>query len=215
MTDVGGAVPDEPDHEITLSWIRAYPGVVAYAPLPPSGRYPRDGRGRPRPRLARLRAADPIAAPRPPDQLLSDSDWSWVIRGEHRWASVSARFGPDAPRIMLELAAAGCVTIGYALDGNALAQPPRRVYPHPDLAAAELERRNRRRGDASSLRAQADKVAADIAEVWPDVERALRGTDHPDRLQWALHAALDLAEGRAPRLPPGVRAESRPRHESP
>jgi hypothetical protein len=134
--DVGGAVPDGPDHEITLSWIRAYPGVVAYAPLPPSGRYPRDGRGRPRPRLARLRAADPIAAPRPPDQLLSDSDWSWVIRGEHRWSSVSARFGPDAPRIMLELAAAGCVTIGYALEGNALAQPPRRVYPHLDLAAA-------------------------------------------------------------------------------
>lgn len=197
MTDVDGAVPEDPDPEIILSWIRNYPGLVAYAPLPASGRYPRDSKGRPRPRAARLRAVDPGDAPRRPDGLLSDSDWSWVIRSEHNWAGVTSRFGADALRIMLALAAAGCVTIGYTLTGNALAQPPRRVYPHPGLMAAEQERRSRRRDDTSTLRTRAEQLASALADDWPDVSRALRGTDHPDRLLWAVRAATDLAEGRS------------------
>lgn len=196
MTDFDDTVPEEPDPEITLSWIRDYPGLVAYAPLPPSGRYPRDNRGRPRPRSARLRTAEPGEGPRRPDELLSDSDWTWVIRSEHSWAGVSSRFGADALRIMLQLAAAGCVTIGYTLNGNALTQPPRRVYPHPDLTAGEQERRSRRRDDTSTLRAKADQLASALVDDWPDVSRALRGTEHPDRLLWALRAAADLAEGR-------------------
>lgn len=196
MTDTYSAGTEEPDPEITLTWISGYPGLVAYAPLPSKGRYPRDGRGRPMPRDARLRGADPDMAPRRPDRLLSDSDWTWVIRSEHSWTSVAKRFGADTLRIMLKLAASGCVTIGYTLNGNALAQPPRRVYPHPDLAAAEQERRTRRRDDTSALRASAEQVAAAIADDWPDASRALRTIDHPDRLRWALHAATDLAEGR-------------------
>ncbi|MEV5765504.1 DUF2399 domain-containing protein [Micromonospora sp. NPDC052213] len=196
MTYTDGTIPEDPDPEITLSWIRDYPGLVAYAPLPPSGRYPRDSRGRPRPRSARLRTAEPREAPRRPEGLLSDSDWSWVIRSEHSWAGVNSKFGTDALRIMLELAASGCVTIGYTLNGNALAQPPRRVYPHPDLTAAEQQRRSRRRDDTSTLRAKAEQIASEIADDWPDASRALRSTEHPDRLLWALHAATDLAEGR-------------------
>ncbi|MEU4564668.1 hypothetical protein AB0F72_40320 [Actinoplanes sp. NPDC023936] len=196
MTDTDGTVPEEPDPEILLSWIRDYPGIIPYAPLPASGRYPRDSKGRPRPRLARLRAADPGKAPRRPDGLLSDSDWSWVIRSEHSWAGVTSKFGADALRIMLALAAAGCVTIGYTLNGNALAQPPRRVYPHPDLTAAEQERRSRRRDDTSTMRARAEQLASALADDWPDASRALRGIEHPDRLLWALRAATDLAEGR-------------------
>ncbi|RQX05611.1 Wadjet anti-phage system protein JetD domain-containing protein [Micromonospora inaquosa] len=196
MTDSDGTIPGEPDPEITLSWIRDYPGLVAYAPLPPSGRYPRDSRGRPRPRSARLRTAEPSEAPRRPDGLLSDSDWSWVIRSEHSWAGVSSRLGTDALRIMLELAEAGCVTIGYTLNGNALAQPPRRVYPHPDLTAAEQDRRSRRRDDTTTLRTRAEQIASEIADDWPDASRALRNTEHPNRLLWALRAATDLAEGR-------------------
>ncbi|WP_433357923.1 DUF2399 domain-containing protein [Micromonospora saelicesensis] len=197
MTDTDGTTDGELDPEITLSWIRDYPGLVAYAPLPPSGRYPRDSRGRPRPRSARLRTANPSEAPRRPEGLLSDSDWSWVIRSEHGWAGVSSRFGTDALRIMLELTEFGCVTIGYTLNGNALAQPPRRVYPHPDLTAAEQERRSRRRDDTSTLRTRAEQIASALADDWPDVSRALRDTDHPDRLLWALRAATDLAEGRS------------------
>lgn len=197
MTDTDGTTDGEPDPEITLSWIRDYPGLVAYAPLPPSGRYPRDSRGRPRPRSARLRTAEPSEAPRRPEGLLSDSDWSWVIRSEHSWAGVSSRLGTDALRIMLELAEAGCVTIGYTLNGNALAQPPRRVYPHPDLTAAEQERRSRRRDDTSTLRTRAEQIASEITDDWPDASRALRETDHPDRLLWAVRAATDLAEGRS------------------
>ncbi|MCZ7430038.1 MULTISPECIES: DUF2399 domain-containing protein [Micromonospora] len=196
MTDTDGTIPGKPDPEITLSWIRDYPGLVAYAPLPPSGRYPRDSRGRPRPRSARLRTAEPSEAPRRPDGLLSDGDWSWVVRSEHSWAGVNSRFGADALRIVLELAAAGCVTIGYTLNGNALAQPPRRVYPHPDLTAAEQQRRSRRRDDTSTLRARAEQIASEIADDWPDASRALRSTEHPDRLLWALRAVADLAEGR-------------------
>lgn len=197
MTGSNGTDPEGPDTEIILSWIRDYPGVVPYAPLPASGRYPRDSKGRPRPRVARLRAIDPHQAPRRPDGLLSDSDWNWVIRGEHSWAGVTSKFGTDALRIMLALAAAGCVTIGYNLSGNALAQPPRRVYPHPDLMAAEQERRNRRHDDASTLRTQAEQLASVLVDDWPDVSRALRSTDHPDRLLWAVRAATDLAEGRS------------------
>ncbi|NJC13002.1 hypothetical protein F4558_002828 [Micromonospora profundi] len=197
MTDTDGTTDGEPDPEITLSWIRDYPGLVAYAPLPPSGRYPRDSRGRPRPRSARLRTAEPSEAPRRPEGLLSDSDWSWVIRSEHSWAGVSSRLGTDALRIMLELAESGCVTIGYTLNGNALAQPPRRVYPHPDLTAAEQKRRSRRRDDTSTLRARAEQIASALADDWPDASRALRDTDHPDRLLWAVRAATDLAEGRS------------------
>lgn len=197
MTDAYNASTDEPDPEITLSWIRDHPGLVAYAPLPPSGRYPRDNRGRPRPRTARLRTADPDTRPCRPDGLFTDSDWTWVIRSEHSWTSVSTRFGADAQRVMLELAAAGCVTIGYTLNGNALTQPPRRVFPHPDLAAAEHDRRSRRRDDTTALRTRAEQVASALADDWPDAAHALRTTEHPDRLQWALHAATDLADGRA------------------
>ncbi|MGC4857250.1 DUF2399 domain-containing protein [Micromonospora sp. DT4] len=98
---------------------------------------------------------------------------------------------------MLELAESGCVTIGYTLNGNALAQPPRRVYPHPDLAAAEQKRRSRRRDDTRTLRTRAEQIASALADDWPDASRALRDTDHPDRLLWAVRAATDLAEGRS------------------
>lgn len=72
MTIPGGsasdnAVPDaEPDREIVLTWITDYPGLVVYAPLPASGRYPRDRNGDPYYRSVRLRAENPGQPPRRP-----------------------------------------------------------------------------------------------------------------------------------------------------
>lgn len=62
--------------------------------------------------------------------------------------------------------------------------------------AAEQERRSRRRDDTNALRIRAEQTASKIADDWPDVSRALRNTEHPDRLLWALRAGTDLAEGR-------------------
>jgi hypothetical protein len=195
------SAPDEPvepgaDAEIRLTWIRDYPDLVAYAPLPPSGRYPRDSRQRPRLRAARLRASNLETPPLRPAGLLTDGDWSWIVASEHSWASFANRFGSHAHRLAIALAQAGCITIGHALNGNALVQPPRRVYPHPDLTAAEQQRRGRRRNDASALQAQAGELAAAIADEWPDVAGALQETTSPERLAWAVHAAQDLAAGK-------------------
>ncbi|WP_433300979.1 DUF2399 domain-containing protein [Actinoplanes sp. CA-030573] len=197
MTNPNEDIPEpEQDTEIALTWIRDHPGLTAYAPVPASGRFPRDSRNRPRPRNARLRRADPDLPPTRPPGLLSDGDWAWIIRTEHTWSSFAARFGDQAYPIAVALAQAGCITIGHNLNGSSLVQPPRRVYPHPDLAAGENERRNRRRDNRTALQNQAVELASMIVDDWPGVAQALHGTDNPERLGWAINAALDLADGR-------------------
>ncbi|MCO1597427.1 hypothetical protein M8C17_19950 [Micromonospora sp. RHAY321] len=70
------------------------------------------------------------------------------------------------------------------------------MFPHSEPAAAEQKRGSRRRDDTTTLRARSEQIASEIADDWPDASRALRSTEHPDRLLWALRAATDLAEGR-------------------
>lgn len=189
-------VPDaEPDREIVLTWVRDYPGLVVYAPVPSSGRYPRNRQGNPYYRSVRLRTANPGQPPQRPAGLLSDTDWAWMIRSEHAWKQVADRFGAKAETIVFALARAGCLTIGYDLQGGRPAAMPKRVYPHPDLAAAEKDRRTIRRDQRTTLQARAAELAADLRDEWPGVAQALHATDHPDRLGWAVAAAADLAAG--------------------
>ncbi|MDO3686519.1 hypothetical protein [Micromonospora sp. C28ISP2-4] len=201
MTIPGGsasdnAVPDaEPDREIVLTWITDYPGLVVYAPLPASGRYPRDRNGDPYYRSVRLRAENPGQPPRRPAGLLSDTDWAWMTRSEHAWRQVADKFGAQAETIVFALARAACVTIGYDLTGSRPAPSPKRVYPHPDLSAAEKYRRAVRRDQRSTLQSRAAELAADLRDEWPGVAQALHTTEHPDRLGWAVTAATDLTAG--------------------
>jgi hypothetical protein len=196
MTTPDPTPAPEPDRELELSWVRDVPdGLRAYAPLPPGGRYDRDRHNRPRFTRVRLRAADNPPAPDRPDGLLSDSDWAWITSSARAWASVTGRFGDHATAITTALARAGCVTIEHDLAVTALRQPPRRLHPHPELAAAHATRRTQRHDDSAALRTRATALAAALSDDWPGVAAALRRTDHPDRLAWAVHAAADLADG--------------------
>lgn len=84
MTDTDGTVPEEPDPEITLSWIRDYPGLVAYAPLPPSGHYPGQ------PAVGRDRDP-PASAPKTLARLHADrTDYSATATGPGSFAASTA-----------------------------------------------------------------------------------------------------------------------------
>jgi hypothetical protein len=200
MTDPYNAGPDnadaaEPDREIVLAWVTDWPGLEVYAPVPASGRYPRDRHGNPYYRGVRLRTDAPEQPPHRPVGLLSDADWTWMIRSDHIWRHVTDRFGAQAQTIALALARAGCLTIGHDLQGSRPAPTPKRVYPHPDLAAAEKDRRAHRRDRQTTLQSRAGELAADLRDEWPGVAQALHATDHPDRLSWVVDAANDLANG--------------------
>lgn len=201
MTGADSAGPDnaapaeEPDREIVLTWITDYPGLVVYAPVPANGRYPRDRNGDPYYRSLRLRSETPEQPPHRPPGLLSETDWGWMIRGEHAWPHVASKLGSKAATIVFALARAGCITIGYDSKGGRPAPTPKRVYPHPDLTMAEKDRRTSRRDQRTALRAHAAELAGDLRYDWAGVARALHATDHPDRLGWAVAAAADLAAG--------------------
>ncbi|GGM28250.1 hypothetical protein GCM10011608_11340 [Micromonospora sonchi] len=204
MTDPDGPTPgQEPDPEIVLRSITDWPGLIAYAPLPASGRYPRNRSGVPYYRTIRLRTDDPVQPPHRPNGLLSDTDWAWMIRSEHGWKQITDRFGDRAHIIAFTLARAGCITIGYELQGARPAPTPKKVYPHPALTATEKDRRTSRRDQRTNLQTRAAALAADMAGEWPGVAHALISTDHADRLTWAVNAATDLATGA---VHPSVRA---------
>ncbi|MEU8660603.1 DUF2399 domain-containing protein, partial [Actinoplanes philippinensis] len=133
--------------------------------------------------------------PHRPGGLVSDADWAWLIRSEHGWDQVVTRFGERATAVVFALARAGCVTIGFDLQGARPAPAPKKVYPHPDLAAGERDRRSVRRDQRTGLRLRAAEMAAALSGEWPGVAAALTGTDHPERLGWAVHAADDLNGG--------------------
>lgn len=184
------------DTELILPWVRGVPdGLCAYTPLPPSGVYPRDRQGRPKPKRVRLRSADPPNALTRPNGI-ADSNWNWLTTTSRNWATVSQRLGTDAYPTAVTLARTGCVTIEHELNLSALVQPPRRLHPHPDLARSHTDARDKRRDEASTLRTRAAQLATALVDEWPGTAAALRTTTHPDRLTWIVNAATDLAEGR-------------------
>jgi hypothetical protein len=184
------------DTELVLPWVRGVPdGLCAYAPLPPSGVYPRDRLGRPKPKRVRLRSAETPPTPARPDGI-SDSDWNWLTSTSRNWTTVSQRLGENAYPMAVTLARTGCLTIEHDLNLSALVQPPRRLHPHPDLARSHTDAREHRRHEASTLRTHAVQLATTLADEWPGAAAALRTTTHPDRLTWIINAATDLADGR-------------------
>lgn len=172
-------------------------GLVAWAQplMTPEG--PRtDRRGRPKIDLLRLRALEP-GPPTRPVGLISDADWNWAIAQAHRWDSITKRFGNRAQDVAEALARASCVELEHTFKGGGVISPAKRWVPHESLLRQHTDSRVARQDERNALEEAAGRLRRDLEPDWPGVAESLALSAQDPRLQWTVHAAQDLLDGRS------------------
>ena len=176
-------------------------GTCALVAPREDGTLPRDRKGRAKVRKVRLAADGTLPAAIPSQDsdghgVVDGADWRWLAAAAtRRWPTVTARFGDDAWRRVVELARAGVVTIDCSVDGLRLGAPAA-VRLTGAWAAAAAEQRDRRSDAHEDIASRAQTLAVLVSASDPGLAEALAAArGHHRHLPVLVAAAGDLVAG--------------------